>query len=117
MRSKWKIGVVVFILVAALVGLVISRIMEQPATKSVNEGVQAVKTAVVEKTQRQNTLQITGTVDAAERELITARVAGIIEKINVDNGDRVEAGQILVQIDSQPYQSLVEVNEAALIQA
>lgn len=117
MRSKWKIGVVVFILVAALGGLVISRIMAQPETRSANEGVQAVKTAAVEKTQRQNTLQMTGTIDAAERELITARAAGIIESINVDNGDRIEAGQILAEIDSQPYQSLVEVNEATLTQA
>lgn len=116
MRSKWKIGIVVLILVLALGGLILNRIMAQPVTKGVNEGVQTVKTAVAESTPRQNTLQITGTVDAVDRALISARVAGIIESLSADNGDWIQAGQVLVQIDSLPYQSLVEVNEAALIQ-
>ncbi|MGI6434830.1 MAG: efflux RND transporter periplasmic adaptor subunit [Syntrophomonadaceae bacterium] len=117
MRSKWKLWLLVLVLVLALGGLIINRIQGQPEAESVNAGVQAVETAAVEKATRQNILQVTGTVDAVEKTLITARVAGIVESLPVDNGARIQAGQTLVQIDDQAYRSLVTINEAALTQA
>ncbi|NLV20410.1 MAG: efflux RND transporter periplasmic adaptor subunit [Syntrophomonadaceae bacterium] len=117
MQSKWKWWLLRLILVLALGALIINRIQGQPEFDTANAGVQAVKTAVAEKSQRQNILQITGTVDAAEKDLITARVAGIVESLNVDNGELVGAGQTLLQIDDQAYQSLVTINEATLTQA
>lgn len=117
MPSKWKIGSVLLIALLVLGGLVINRIEGQADTAAVDAGMQAVKTSQVEQVSRQNALRLTGTVDAAEKALITARVAGIIEALPVDNGASIQPGQTLAQIDSQPYSNLVEVSQANLTQA
>lgn len=117
MRSKWKIWIPVLIVVLALGGFIINKIQAQPAAEKASRGVQAVRSAAAEKTKSQKILQVTGTIDAADRELITARVGGIVESLHVDNGDLVKAGQTLIQIESQGYESLVAVNESALTKA
>ena len=117
MRAKWIWWGIVLLLVVALGGLVIYRIQGQPISDTVNAGAQTVKTAVVEKSPQQNIMQITGTVDAVEKDLISARVAGIVESLQADNGELIEAGQTLVQIDGQAYQRLVTINTATLTQA
>lgn len=117
MRSKWKLWLPVLVLVLVFGGLIINRIQGQPEALRANAGVQAVKTAVVEESSRQDVLEVTGTIDAVEKDLITARVAGIVEGLPVDNGAWVKAGQTLLQIDDEAYKSLVIVNEAVLTKA
>lgn len=117
MRKKWKLWLLALVLVLALGGFIINRIQGQTGAESVNAGVQAVTTAAVKNEIRQDLLEVTGTVDAVEKTLVTARIAGVVEGLPVDNGARVQAGQLLAQIDAQPYQSLVTVNEAALSKA
>lgn len=99
MRSKWKLWLLLLVLFLGLGGLVITKLQSQPELKSANAGVQAVETALAEVSERQNVLQFTGTIDAVEKNLISARVAGIVENMPVDNGDPIKAGQTLLQID------------------
>jgi RND family efflux transporter MFP subunit len=51
-----------------------------------------------------------GQLDAKLTVKIQARVKGYLEKINFKEGDRVEKGQILFEIDSKPY--LAELGKA-----
>ncbi len=117
MRSKWKLWLLLLVLFLGLGGLVITKLQSQPELKSANAGVQAVETALAEVSERQNVLQFTGTIDAVEKNLISARVAGIVENMPVDNGDPIKAGQTLLQIDDQPYQNLLTINSSTLTQA
>ena len=43
----------------------------------------------------------TGTVEPATEVEVRPRIAGIIEKIHVSAGDRVEAGEPLVEIERE----------------
>ena len=53
-----------------------------------------------------------GTVDAYNSVLIRSRVDGQIVKLNFKEGDLVEQGDVLVQIDQRPYQAALEQAQA-----
>jgi membrane fusion protein, multidrug efflux system len=53
----------------------------------------------------------------AAKESINARVAGQVVKIAVKNNQRVQYGQLLFQIDPEPYQIAVDQTEARLSSA
>jgi HlyD family secretion protein len=62
-------------------------------------------------------LQVVGTLAAREEATIGAQVAGQLEKIYVDIGDRVKAGQELAQIDTTSYEALANASAANLARA
>ena len=49
-----------------------------------------------------------GSLDAFERVAVTARVAGAVEKVNFREGQMVQAGQPLVEIEPERYRLAVE---------
>ena len=51
-------------------------------------------------------------VDARTRVKLGAAVAGVIEKISVDRGDRVKKGQVLVELDSRVETAQLQVARA-----
>lgn len=58
-----------------------------------------------------------GTARAAESAQITARVQGIVERIAFKEGERVEAGDLLVALDAAEERAAVRAAEAAFEQA
>ena len=68
-----------------------------------------VPTALVETARIERIVVATGTIEP-ERE-VRSRIAGIVEKIHVDDGDRVEPEQPLVEIERELLES--QVREAA----
>jgi RND family efflux transporter MFP subunit len=77
----------------------------------------SVRVARAEFRAMERTLQVVGTLSAREEATVAARVAGQIEKVQVDLGDRVTAGQELVLIDTASYEALVRQSGAALARA
>jgi multidrug efflux system membrane fusion protein len=59
-------------------------------------------------------LQATGTVEPIQAAAVSAQVDGIIERVAFHEGDEVERGQVLFQIDSRPYADALAQAEAAL---
>jgi HlyD family secretion protein len=59
----------------------------------------------------------TGTVEPSKEVAVRPRIAGIIEKIHVEDGDDVEPGQPLVEIERELLASQVREAEAALREA
>jgi membrane fusion protein (multidrug efflux system) len=60
-----------------------------------------------------------GTDDAyvqADRLLLATDVSGIVQRISVHEGDRVAAGQVLVQLDAAPFQHALDQAQAQLQQ-
>jgi len=63
------------------------------------------------------TVQVPGTIDAFERVQVTARVAGIVDRVAFSEGQNVKKGDTLVLIDSERYQLAVNSAKAALTKA
>jgi membrane fusion protein (multidrug efflux system) len=49
--------------------------------------------------------------------LVSTRVTGVVDQIAVDDNDYVEAGQVLVYLDAEPYRLAVEEKRAARARA
>ena len=62
-------------------------------------------------------LEMTGTVAASKSVNLVARVPGYLEKVNFKDGDIVQEGQVLFEIERPPYEQQVALNEAALVRA
>lgn len=58
-----------------------------------------------------------GRLVAAEIVEVSPRVTGYIERVQFKDGDRVQAGDVLFQIDARPYQAELDRAVAALQQA
>ncbi len=59
----------------------------------------------------------TGRVAAPETVELRPRVSGYIDKVAFTEGELVEAGDLLFQIDPRPYQALLEASSAQIAQA
>lgn len=74
-----------------------------------------VATVLVEPTTLTETF--TGRLEAPETVLLRARVSGYIQEVAFREGEWVEAGDLLFQIDPRPYQNQVNMARAELEQA
>jgi len=75
----------------------------------------AIWTQIVEE-KNANSLTLYGNVDIREVEL-AFRVAGRLQSMRYDEGDTVEAGQLLAELDPEPYQEALAVAQARVAQA
>ena len=82
-----------------------------------NQGVQKVRTAVVELKDFHPTLQATGTLVPRQHAKIRALVGGDITSLPVDIGTHVQKGQLLFEIRTIDYQLDVEQADANLARA
>lgn len=80
------------------------------------QGPQAFPVEVAPVQTRDVPLMVTavGSVDAFERVQVTARVAGVIDRVKFTEGDKVKNGQVLAEIEPQRYQVAVRQAKAAL---
>jgi len=74
-------------------------------------------TSSVERGQIRRIVVATGTVEPAREIEVRPRIAGILERIHVGDGDVVEKGQVLLEIERDLLESQVREAEAALEQA
>src|SRR5688572_7540906 len=77
----------------------------------------AVRVAQAELRPMERALQVPGTLSAREEATVAAQVAGQIETSFVDLGDRVNAGQELVLIDTTSYEAFRRESAANLARA
>jgi len=56
----------------------------------------------------------TGTLESHIRATISPKISGLITAVLVDQGDRAEAGQVLVRLDDSDFSRQVEVAESTL---
>lgn len=77
-------------------------------------GATPVKVTKVKKQKISEKLNFTGTIEALRKINITPEVAGKITKIYVEEGDRVQEGQLLAELDTRAIRLQLEQAEAAL---
>jgi len=90
---------------------------EQPKSARPDAAARSVRVARAETRPMERALQVVGALSAREEATVAAQVAGQIEKSLVDLGDRVEAGQELVLIDTAAYEAQVRESAANLARA
>ena len=76
-----------------------------------------VETVRVQNRYVTYTLNAVGSVEAFEKVQVTARVAGVVEKVQFTEGSRVSGGQVLVEIEPQRYALAVESAQASFAKA
>ncbi len=112
---RWKISVV---LSCAAFTLAPACSREQPGTRSAAvapaERKIAVSAAKVEGRDVQRSVQIIGTLSAAEEVTLGTEVPATVARILVDMGDPVQAGQVVVQLDEREARLEVERQSASL---
>jgi membrane fusion protein, multidrug efflux system len=74
----------------------------------------AVETLTVESKKLDYVVQAPGTLDAFERVQVTARVAGVVDRVAFSEGQQVKKGDALVVIDSERFRLAVNSSKAAL---
>lgn len=84
------------------------------ASQSSSEFAVSVKTAPVVRRGIKSTIRVVGAVKAPNQATISAKIPGKLERILADVGDRVEAGQTLVQIERTDLELTVRQAEAAV---
>jgi macrolide-specific efflux system membrane fusion protein len=72
-------------------------------------------TAVVQRGDLEDTVTATGTLQPKNFVDVGTQVSGQLEKLHVNVGDIVKAGQLLAQIDPSVYQSKVDGDRAQLL--
>src|SRR5262245_58885228 len=73
----------------------------QPAKAATPAPVVAVQTGQVEEKELDRFVEAVGTLDPNEEVIVSNQVEGIVQKVHVDMGDTVRAGQVLAELDTQ----------------
>ena len=89
-----KYGFLLVILGLAAFG-VVNKFKQEPTQASTN-----MFTLPVTRGNITDTIDGTGTLQAKEKERVTARVSGTIDNVYVNKGDQVEGGQLLLSINN-----------------
>ena len=75
---------------------------------------EAVTTIIARQEQWQGALGAIGTVAPVNGVMVSADLPGVVQKIAFDSGNRVEAGELLVQLDARQEQAQLAAAEARL---
>jgi RND family efflux transporter MFP subunit len=77
------------------------------------EAVKAVETDAVREESVRRTLEVVGTLAAEDQVTVSSEVDGVVRRIRADLGDRVTAGQPLVELDREKLQYNLDQQRAA----
>jgi HlyD family secretion protein len=109
-RRRW------IILVAALV-LLAGGIFGISAALRPNNQIDPSKIVAVEKGDLAKSVVATGKIEPLAKVEVKSKASGIVKKIYVDYGERVNPGQVLAELDKEQLQSAVEGARANLLAA
>ncbi len=103
----------VLVLIAALAGVKFMQIKAAVAAYAAFQPPPEAVTTIVARQERwPATLGAIGTVAAVRGVTVAADLPGIVERITFDSGKRVEAGDVLVQLDTRQEQAQLAAAEA-----
>ena len=111
---RWKLNIILIGLFAALL---ISCGKKREIAKQIAPVVQGVRVETVQTSPIEDSYEATGTVRSRTTSVIAAKVMGSITAMHVHEGDRVRAGQVLVEIDSRDARTGVVRAQAGVREA
>jgi len=89
----------------------------QPVAKKEAGGPVQIRVASVRPKQIQRIVESVGTLFPFDEVLVSAEIEGKVDQVNVDLGDSVTAGQVLVHVSDEEQRYLLAQNEAQLAQS
>src|SRR5882762_2166546 len=110
---KQPIEVATLLLIALTAGC--SR--QQPVQAKQDSGPIAIQVAPVVVKQVRRVVESVGTLYPYDETVVSAEVDGRVDKVEVDLGDRVAVGQVMVHISDEEQRYLLTQNEAQLRQS
>ena len=75
---------------------------------------QMLLTEIVKRGDIESTINATGTLEPRDYVEVGAQVSGQVKEIHIEEGDTVEAGQLLLDIDATVFETRVQNAEASL---
>jgi HlyD family secretion protein len=108
-RKRIILGAIVLGLAGAAVGI--------GAALRPNHEIDPSKIAKVEKGDIAKSVVATGKIEPLTKVEVKSKASGIVEKVLVDYGDHVKAGQVLVELDKEQLQAQVREARANLLAA
>ncbi len=85
--------------------------------RSRDEAAKAVKTEAVRQDVISRAAEVVGTLAAVDEVIVSAEAEGRVSRLSADLGDRVQAGQVLVELDREKLQYNADLRRAALASA
>lgn len=79
--------------------------------------IQTIKVQAVGEVQKENALELTGSIEAVQIAVVSAKSAGRVIEIRVENGARVSAGDILIKLEDTDYTIQLAASQAILDKA
>ncbi|HEU4894040.1 MAG TPA: efflux RND transporter periplasmic adaptor subunit [Vicinamibacterales bacterium] len=102
-------------LTAALAASLAACSRAQTAQASKRDGdPKPVSITVVHKNSVARAVDVVGTLAAVDQVTVSSEADGKVQKINADLGDRVRAGQVLIELDDEKQRYAYEQQQAAL---
>jgi multidrug efflux pump subunit AcrA (membrane-fusion protein) len=87
------------------------------ASRSRSDAPKAVKTETVRQQQVSRSIDVVGTLAAEDQVTIASQAEGAVSRVLADLGDKVKAGQVLIELDSEKLQYSLDSQKAALARA
>jgi len=81
--------------------------------RGAKETLRSVKTDTVRQESVRRTLEVVGTLAAEDQVTVSSEVDGVVRRVMADLGDRVAAGQALVELDREKLQYSLDQSRAA----
>ena len=109
-RGTPKRMIIMLVIAAAIVGGVVwfqhfKNGMMAKGIKSQSNPPQTVSTTIARETSWQPTVEALGSFTASEQASLSAEVSGLVTAIHFDSGQKVRAGQPLVELNPAPMQA------------
>ena len=116
-KKKAWIKIVIVLLIAAAILIVVMVQRSRAAAAAAAEAASAVNTASVERRNVTSELSSTGTLEAADSYSIVSLVEGDVVSANFEEGDQVEKGQVLYEIDKSSVETQLTSAQNSLTRA
>lgn len=117
MKYKWKLWLVPLMAVLAFGVVKGGDIWGQKKETPKDVHIQTVAVKAVDKVKKENALSLTGNLEAFSEATVSAKAAGRVSQVSVENGAAVGTGQPLVLLENQDALNQLAINQAALKKA
>jgi len=113
-------GRIILTITAILLAVIASTVFRRPSDQVVDREISTDARVVVTTVQTESldlVVQVIGRVLPWQEVSLAAEVSGRVQEVLVDIGDRVAAGDVVLRIDTAPYEDALAEREANLLRA
>lgn len=113
MKHRWKLWLAPLVVILALGLFRGGEFLKQKRDISPQEHIQTVVVSEVGKVNIEETVALTGSLEALQNGVISPKVPGRVSRVLVENGAVVTAGQPLVLLEDSEYANALAIARAA----